>query len=553
MRGSIVLMMVLFYSIVAPAELFFFAKYREDGQGHRYLVDEGETHRRSFETPYLEELYPAELVEHEPIRSSQVVEILSRDQNLIHEILHSRGVVTLSRPQSFDEIDEVVTLIESGPSENRIDLVLMGDGYTLAERTKFMEDMQRIVDHLFREKTFRSYLPLFNVHLVFRASKESGIGKNGVAKNTAYRLARDGETLRAIFPNNPRAIRESCSKAPACDFPIVIANDPYYGGLGGEFAISTSSLTSGAIVLRHELGHNFGRVGEEYDGGGYSGANFSPSESPQWAHWIEGGKSRPEPAHALHLAWPWRRLREGSYKATWNSSSSSTRYQITFSASGMVHLEDLVVMLDGQRLPIDPPNTPDRTFFTIESPSGFGAGAHELTFAKGSTDGDPWLSSIAIYEFGPSFHHDQGFIGTFPLFHQLGFEEGFRPTYETCLMRNMLSERFCPICQENIWIKFLSKMELIDGLSVDRSSELVSVNLSVISIGQFRSGGALEGEHLDIRWYQNENEREDLQGRLQWSLPTKDFQGNWKVRVVYNTLEVRRDDEFRLHSERSFR
>jgi hypothetical protein len=51
-----------------------------------------------------------------------------------------------------------------------------------------------------------------------------------------------------------------------CDYPSIIGNDPFYGGLGGEFVIATESETSGTIVLRHEMGHNFISVGEEYDG-----------------------------------------------------------------------------------------------------------------------------------------------------------------------------------------------------------------------------------------------------------------------------------------------
>jgi hypothetical protein len=56
----------------------------------------------------------------------------------------------------------------------------------------------------------------------------------------------------------------------ACDFPSLIGRDEYYGGLGGEFTISTRSLTSGTKVLRHEMGHNFASVGEEYEGGNLS-------------------------------------------------------------------------------------------------------------------------------------------------------------------------------------------------------------------------------------------------------------------------------------------
>lgn len=52
-----------------------------------------------------------------------------------------------------------------------------------------------------------------------------------------------------------------------CDYPSIIGNDDYYGGLEGEFVISTKSNRTGTVVLRHEMGHNFVYVGEEYDNG----------------------------------------------------------------------------------------------------------------------------------------------------------------------------------------------------------------------------------------------------------------------------------------------
>jgi hypothetical protein len=74
----------------------------------------------------------------------------------------------------------------------------------------------------------------------------------------------------------------------ACDFPSLIGNDDYYGGLGGEFTIATRSMHSGTVVLRHELGHNFISVGEEYDGGYvYSGCNAAQSlHNIKWKHWL---------------------------------------------------------------------------------------------------------------------------------------------------------------------------------------------------------------------------------------------------------------------------
>src|SRR5947207_9952331 len=59
------------------------------------------------------------------------------------------------------------------------------------------------------------------------------------------------------------------------------------GGLGGEFVISTSSITSGNMVIRHELGHNLIPVGEEYDGGWvYRGVNSAHSLHDPWPNWL---------------------------------------------------------------------------------------------------------------------------------------------------------------------------------------------------------------------------------------------------------------------------
>merc|ERR1712185_522878 len=60
------------------------------------------------------------------------------------------------------------------------------------------------------------------------------------------------------------------------EYIVLLAHDKFYGGLGDEIAIVSSSPTSGRIGFRHELGHNFADIGEEYDGGqDYSGGNFA--------------------------------------------------------------------------------------------------------------------------------------------------------------------------------------------------------------------------------------------------------------------------------------
>ena len=102
-------------------------------------------------------------------------------------------------------------------------------------------------------------------------------------------------------------------------------------------AIFTSSVTSGALALRHELGHIFADVGEEYDGGNdYSGPNFAetarvcaPGELPRRVPTSDG----------VREVWPcvsWGAwlppASTAAVAATAGSSSSSSRSRSSRSA-----------------------------------------------------------------------------------------------------------------------------------------------------------------------------------------------------------------------------
>jgi hypothetical protein len=146
---------------------------------------------------------------------------------------------------------------------------MTGDGYTASERDEFFEDMDRLTKEMFEGETFRSYLPVFNIWAIYVESVYSGIGYNNGPEDTPFELYREAGELRAIYPGNTAYARQVCqlTGTAACDYPSMIGNDDFYGGLGGEFVISTRSNRTGTVVLRHEMGHNFVDVGEEYDNG----------------------------------------------------------------------------------------------------------------------------------------------------------------------------------------------------------------------------------------------------------------------------------------------
>ena len=54
--------------------------------------------------------------------------------------------------------------------------------------------------------------------------------------------------------------------------------------------------------------------------------------------------------------------------------------------------------------------------------------------------------------------------GDFATFDEFGSKVGYRPTHESCLMRDMLSQQFCSVDRENMWHQFLNHISLIDGV-----------------------------------------------------------------------------------------
>lgn len=450
--------------------------------------------------------------------------------------------------------DEIRTLISSGPSSNRIDIVFMGDGYTAKDRDRFFNDINRLVDDMFLGPTFKSYLPAFNVHAVFRPSDESGIGKD-IPGKTAYGLYREGDTLRAIFPGDTAALRDSCEQAPDCDYPVVIANDPWYGGLGGEFAISTSSISSGSVVLRHELGHNFGRVGEEYDGGGYFGANHSDDVgSLGWRDWIVGStpRLREEPMVARFLGWPWHDFKDGLYEAKFKTGAPNSKTIIRFSASGFGSTEELgqaslEVRLDNLPLKFKIPMTDDRTFIDIEVPKGFASGDHRLEFAATpnplNSPRGQWLSSLTVHEYALDFPTEPSVVSAFPVFDRFRSTTGYRPTNESCLMRNMMNEQFCSVCQENNWLKFLDRIQLIDSASAHRDQTgIISAEVSVLELGQFRHlGTGPIGERIEIRWFADGQEVTEFRDLNRWEANSGIEAKGIEVEVKLLTPEIKKD------------
>jgi hypothetical protein len=246
--------------------------------------------------------------------------------------------------------------------------------------------------------------------------------------STPFGLFRDGTELRGVYYSNPELARAACaSLGSQCDYPILVGNDPFYGGLGGEFTVITPSLANGPLVLRHELGHSVIDVGEEYDGGfAYFGVNaFNDLQEPVgWAHWL----STPDApdlwaapsgtASATQAPWPtprvertvmplqdyaWTMLNTSSpWRATFTSSGTYARHLVRFSLSGIPDAEDLRVELDGHDLGWVPRKDigMDRWHYDVHIDQALSEGQHEVAFVLKKERKMSQLCNVEILEFG---------------------------------------------------------------------------------------------------------------------------------------------------------
>ncbi|OCH90452.1 hypothetical protein OBBRIDRAFT_793331 [Obba rivulosa] len=474
---------------------------------------------------------------------------------------------------------QVEPLIISGSSDNRVDLVFFSDGYLREEKAKFLEDATRLANDISGNQTFDTVKPLLNFWAAFSPSNESGIGTGGKPKDTPFGLYRDGTELRGVYYSKPDAARAACfALGDRCDYPILMGNDPFYGGLGGEFTVITPSLANGALVLRHELGHSIIDVGEEYDGGyAYFGVNAAHDLSVPWTHWLSNfshthgtDNIRVERSVMPMQAYAWTMLNTTEpWSVRFNSSGRYPRHLVRFSLSGLPDEDDLSVVIDGNRLPWSPrPDIGvDRWHYDIHRSESLAEGEHELSFTleNGNREGIAQLCSAEILEFGDEteFIADSGYYGVFPTFSEKN-KTSYRPTNEDCLMRQVTTPNFCKVCIEGLWLSLLRRVDLIDDLRLGCQWELDTespdkpspvgkwkrtLELDLIPLAQFRAGGSATQESYAITWVKDGHILENFTNRTSLEVDDEDALGHYTISVRFTTTEVRMDRDGLLHSE----
>jgi len=204
-----------------------------------------------------------------------------------------------------------IKIADNGPNFARINFVIMGDGFTLDEQSKFDSLANLLKESLFSFTPYKQYQKFINIHRINLVSEESGTD-----------IPSEGNYISTVL-NSYRGtygygIREDIAEGIATDSigswdaVIIIINYHQDGGATRDkvcfFGIDDYSNT-----CRHEIGHAFANLADEYVGFTLDtnpppyvvepNVAVPPDTTPEtikWAKWVTGGVLWPTPNEGIY-------------------------------------------------------------------------------------------------------------------------------------------------------------------------------------------------------------------------------------------------------------
>jgi hypothetical protein len=200
------------------------------------------------------------------------VAIKKRDRrNAFHDIWTFNvdpSDMLIARQHDSASVGAVIKLHEAGTPAEKLDLLILGDGYTAAERKKFERDARRLVDILFATSPFKERQHDINVWGLCPPAEESGVSRPSqhIYRQSPVGLTYDAfRTERYMLTFENRTFRDIAANAPY-DVVEILSNSSTYGG-GGIFGLY-STIAAGSVwapyVFVHEFGHHIAGLADEY-------------------------------------------------------------------------------------------------------------------------------------------------------------------------------------------------------------------------------------------------------------------------------------------------
>jgi hypothetical protein len=171
------------------------------------------------------------------------------------------------------------TILTNGPVSNRLNMVVLSEGYTSSQLAQFSVDATNAVKALLSHPPYQEYSNYFNAFAIKVASSQSGSTHPGVITNNTYFSSIYDDYLITIPPNWADANSSHGQGKvdallqtfmPNCQLPILLVNDSDYGGSDGFYKTAIASIgdllyeVSAPYMLTHETGHVLANLSDEY-------------------------------------------------------------------------------------------------------------------------------------------------------------------------------------------------------------------------------------------------------------------------------------------------
>jgi len=180
---------------------------------------------------------------------------LDPDDYLVHE-------------ESAAYASQVVAIEHNGDSATKVDVLLLGDGYTAEEQEKFIEKARELTEILFATPPFKERRSDFNIWALAPAANQSGVSRpsTGFYRDSPVGASYDAfrsERYVLTYANNDW--QRIASSVPY-DFVEILTNSDVYGGGGiyGLFSTAAANSDWAGYLFVHEFGHHFAGLADEY-------------------------------------------------------------------------------------------------------------------------------------------------------------------------------------------------------------------------------------------------------------------------------------------------
>ncbi len=205
-----------------------------------------------------------------PISSFEIVVKKRNKQNEFEEVWRTTLDPDdyLVHEESAAYASQVVAIEHNGDSATKVDVLLLGDGYTADEQERFIQKAKELTEILFATPPFKERRSDFNIWALAPVANESGVSRpsTGIYRDSPLGASYDAfrsERYVLTYANNDW--RRIASSVPY-DFVEILTNTDVYGGGGiyGLFSTAAANSDWAGYLFVHEFGHHFAGLADEY-------------------------------------------------------------------------------------------------------------------------------------------------------------------------------------------------------------------------------------------------------------------------------------------------